>query len=425
MIPSGRKKKRIRYILALVVFLVLAGAGGIVLSTRKSSAKIPSVPSAEVILGDFVDYVELRGEVSVRSSSVISAPYEAGDLQILKLARSGSQVQKGDVAVEFDPTSLQRTAEQAQSSLKQVEAEIARANAQQRLEEEKIKTEVMSAQFELERAKLDASTGDVIPAIEKEKYVLALEKAEQKLRELNSRMESRRIALEADLAVIARKREKAKADIEQAEHNMAALTLTSPTAGIITLLPNSRARTNLLGGGSTPVFKEGDRAYSGAAIAEIPDLSTIQAKAPVSEADRGRVQPGQPVILNIEAVPDKVHKGIVRDISPLAKIDYSGYPVTKNFDLTVQLENPDPRLRPGMTAGIRVEVERVHGSIVIPAEAVFMKNAQTVGYVLSDGVYRERPLTLARRGAGQVMVSQGLRPGECIALKDPTMEQQK
>ena len=425
MSRSGRKKKRIKYILLLAVLLVVVGTGAVIFKARRSDAKTPSIPSAEVKLGDFVDYVELRGAISVRSSSVIAAPFDAGDLQILKLARSGSNVQKGDVVVEFDPSSLQRTAEQAQSSLKQVEAEIARANAQNRLAEEQIKTELMSAQFELERARLDASTGDVVPAIENEKNVLALEKAEQKLRELNSRMDSRHVALEADLSVIERKREKAKADIEQAEHNMAALTLTSPTDGIITMLPNSRARTNLLGGGSTPVFKEGDRAYSGAAIAEIPDLSTIQANAPVSEADRGRVQQGQPVILNIEAVPDKAHRGRVQDISPLAKMDYSGYPVTKNFDLTVQLENPDPRLRPGMTAGFRVEVERVPASIVIPAEAVFLKSGQTVAYVLSNGVYRERSLTLARRGTGQVMVSHGLKPGERIALKDPTLEQQK
>jgi HlyD family secretion protein len=303
--------------------------------------------------------------------------------------------------------------------LKQVEAEIARSNAQQRLAEEQIKTEVMSAQFQRERAKLDASTGDVVPKIENEKNILALEKSEQKLRELDGRMEARKVALEADLAGIARRREKARADLEQAEKSMAALTLTSPTTGIITMLPNSRARTNLLGGGSTPVFKEGDRAYAGAAIAEIPDLSTILAKAPVNESDRGRIQLGQPVILNIEAVPDKEHKGQVKDISPLAKVDYSSMPIKKNFDLSVALENPDPRLRPGMTATLRVEAERVHDALVIPADAVFLKDGQTVVYVLRDAGYRAQPVTLARRGVGKVMVSRGLSAGEHIALKDP------
>jgi len=423
MSPNGRRRKWVARSLGLILLLALA-AGGIYTITRRSKDAAVSIPSEEVRLGEFVDYVEMRGEIRVRSSTVVSAPYNAGDLQILKLARSGSEVKKGDVVVEFDPSTLQRNADQFRSTLKQVEAEIAKANAQQRLAEEQIKTEEMSAQFAVERARLDASTGDVVPAIENEKNALALDKAEHKLKELDSKKASRRVGTEADLAGIIRKQEKAKADLEQAERNMAALTLRSPMDGVITLLPNSRARTNYLSGG-TPIFKEGDRAYAGASIAEIPDLATIQANAPVTEVDRGRVQPGQPVILNIEAVPDKEHKGKVSEISPLAKLDYSGYPVTKNFDLTVQLENPDPRLRPGMTAGFRVEVERVPGSIVIPAGAVFEKGGQTVVYVLSDGAYRERPVTVARRGIGRVMVSRGLKPGERIALKDPTLEQQK
>ena len=423
MSPNGRRRKWVARSLGLILLLALA-AGGIYTITRRSKDAAVSIPSEEVRLGEFVDYVEMRGEIRVRSSTVVSAPYNAGDLQILKLARSGSEVKKGDVVVEFDPSTLQRNADQFRSTLKQVEAEIAKANAQQRLAEEQIKTEEMSAQFAVERARLDASTGDVVPAIENEKNALALDKAEHKLKELDSKKASRRVGTEADLAGIIRRQEKAKADLEQAERNMAALTLRSPMDGVITLLPNSRARTNYLSGG-TPIFKEGDRAYAGASIAEIPDLATIQANAPVTEVDRGRVQPGQPVILNIEAVPDKEHKGKVSEISPLAKLDYSGYPVTKNFDLTVQLENPDPRLRPGMTAGFRVEVERVPGSIVIPAGAVFEKGGQTVVYVLSDGAYRGRPVTVARRGIGRVMVSRGLKPGERIALKDPTLEQQK
>jgi len=423
MSPNGRRKKWWVHSFWVVPLLAVIAAGGIFLKAKHNN-KAPISPSAEVRRGDFVDYVELRGEIRVRSATVISAPYNAGDLQILKLARNGSQVKKGDVVVQFDPTPLQRSADQARSALKQVEAEIARAKAQQRLSDEQFLTETMSAQFGLERARLDASTGDVVPAIENEKNVLALDKAEQKLKELDAKKASRSVGTEADLAGIVRRQNKAKADLEQAERNMAALTLTSPRDGIITVLPNSRARTSIVGGGA-PIFKEGDRTYAGATIAEMPDLSTIQANAPVPEADRGRVQPGQPVVLQVEGVPDKEHKGKVSEISPLAKLDYSGYPVTKNFDLTVRLENPDPRLRPGMTAGFRVEVERVPNSIVIPAGAVFEKGGRLVAYVQSDGGYKERQVTVARRGIGRVMIASGLMAGEHIALKDPTIEQQK
>ena len=83
----------------------MAGAAIYVWGPRKKSMAA-TIPNAEVKLGDFIDYVELRGDIAVRSSKVILAPYNAGDLQILKIVQSGSSVKKGDVVVQFDPTSL-------------------------------------------------------------------------------------------------------------------------------------------------------------------------------------------------------------------------------------------------------------------------------------------------------------------------------
>jgi RND family efflux transporter MFP subunit len=420
---KSRSASWIRRLGLLLLVLLLAGAGIYVWGPWKKSMAA-TIPNAEVKLGDFIDYVELRGEIAVRSSKVILAPYNAGDLQILKLVQNGATIKKGDAVVQFDPTSLQRSADQYRATLNQVEAEIARANAQRRLVDEQNQTDVVSAQFGLERAQLDASTRDVVPAIENEKNVLVLAKAEQKLRELDIKLASSHAGAEADLAATLRKRDKAKADLDQAEQNLAALTLTSPSDGVITLLPNSRARLSYVGG-ATPVFKEGDRAWAGAAIAELPDMTTIHATAPLYEADRGRVELGQPVTLSIEAIPDKEHKGRVSEISPLAKVDYDSYPYRKSFDLRVQLEQPDSRLRAGMTAALRVEVERLHNSIVIPAGAVFDKGGRMVAYVLANGSYQERALNLARRSGAQVLVADGLKQGERVALKDPTLPENK
>ena len=338
-------------------------------------------------------------------------------LRSWKSGRLFSRVQS-DVVVQFDPTSLQRSSDQSRAVLRQVEAEIQRANAQQKMREEQILTDLQSARFGVERARLDASTQEVIPALEHEKNLLALEKAERKLREVETRIATSRIGAEADLAGVLRRRDKARADLEQAERNLAALTLTSPVEGIVSVLPNSRARTSIIGG-TAPVFKEGDRLWAGAAIVEVPDLSTIQANAPVYEADRGKIAPGQPVTLQVEAVPDREHKGLVSTISPLAKLDYSSFPIRKSFDLAVRLDQPDPRLRPGMSATFRVEVERLPGSILIPAEAVFDRGGRTMAYVLAGSGFEERPLELARRGAGRVQVARGLKQGERVALEDP------
>ncbi len=406
--------------MALILPFMLAAGAGLYLWRPWGKSEVSTIPTAAVKRGDFIDYVELRGEIAVGSSKVVTAPYNAGELQVLKLAADGAHVKKGDVVVVFDPTSLQRSADQFRAAMSQVEAEIARVNAQRRLADEQNQTDMMSAKFALERAELDAATRDVIPALENEKNLLAVARAEQRLRELDAKIASSRIGSEADLAGIYRRRDKARADLEQAEKNLAALTLTSPGDGTITLLPNSRARTNILGG-STPTFKEGDRAYAGAAIAEIPDMSTVHAKAPVYEADRGRVALGQRATCNIEATPDKEHKGRVSEISTLAKLDYSTYPTRKSFDLKVELEQRDPRLRAGMTAALRVEVERLPDSIIIPVEAVFDRAGRMAAYVRTDGGFQERTLQIARRNGWQALVASGLKQGELVALEDPTL----
>jgi hypothetical protein len=99
-----------------------------------------------------------------------------------------------------------------------VEAEIARANAQCRLLDEQKQTDVVSAKLGLERAQLDASARDVVPALENEKNMLVLAKAEQRLRELDIKSASSHTGAEADLAGTIRKSDKAKAESFKADN---------------------------------------------------------------------------------------------------------------------------------------------------------------------------------------------------------------
>jgi HlyD family secretion protein len=406
----GRRSKFRRLVYGLMLPALMAAGIFLYVPWRKADA--PNVPDAEVKLGDFVEYVQVRGEVRARSSTFINAPFNAGDLQILKLCKDGTLVKKGDVVVEFDPTSLQRTVDQSRSTLRQLDAQIARIKAQQLLRDEQSITDKVMAEFGVERATLDASKGPVVAAAENEKNRLALGKAKMKLLEVEQQIASNRVGAEADLTGILRKREKANFDLEQAQQRMAALTLTTPVDGLIMLQPNSRARAT--GTSTVPIFKEGDRAY--------PDLSTVQVNAPVDEADRGKLDLDQPATMRVDAVPDKELKGRVGVIGTIARIDIASL-LSKKFDMTILLEQSDPRLRPGMSATVRIAVLRLPNSILIPSEAIFEKNARAVAYVLTGGRFEERPIEVARQGDGEALIAHGLRPGERIALKDPTLEE--
>jgi RND family efflux transporter MFP subunit len=334
------------------------------------------------------------------------------------MAKTGAVLKKGDAVVEFDTAKLRETLQQRRSDLKQAEAEIEQGRAQAKLAEEQDLTDLEKARYDVQRAKLEVSKAEILSKIEGEKNKLLLADAEQHLREEEEKLASDRAKAAADNDGKKQKREKALRDVQVAEQDIAALTLRAPVDGMVTILPNWRASGWF--SDSAPPFKEGDRAWQGAQIAEFPDISTLRVNGRVEEADRGRVKEGQAATVRVDAVPDKEFPAHVVEISALAKVDFSAWPYPRNFDVSVQLDQGDARVRPGMSATTRVGVEKLSACILIPPEATFQKLGKTVAYVLSGSRFEERDILVAKRSESQVAVARGLKPGERVALKDPT-----
>jgi HlyD family secretion protein len=410
-----RKPRTRRWMLGLGTILV---AGSIALGIAWRWNGTPrDIPTAEVKRGEFMDRIQLRGEITARKSISIIAPFNAGDLQIIKLIRNGTYVKKGEIVVQFDALTLERTLNQKRSELKQAAAEIERTIAQGRITEEKNLTEVTKARYDVERARLEASKQEILSKIEGEKTALALANAEQKLHEVEAKLAADRVSVAADVESTKQKRDKALFEVRQSERQSAAMTLRAPAEGMLTLMQNWRAGGAF--GDNAPEFKEGDRAWPGAALAELPDLSSMRVSARIEESDRGRLQVGQEAIVRADAVPDKELSAHVVEISTLAKMDFSGWPPKKNFNVALQLENLDPRLRPGMSATARAAVEKLPDSILIPSEASFQRGGKTIVYVLRGQSFEPREIEVRKRGEGKLVVSKGVVPGERVALKDP------
>ncbi len=402
-------------------FLLFALLASVVLAAGwwwRRPAVVAGIPIADVVAGDFLDTLPLRGEIKPVKSIVLNAPVIAtGDLRIFKLAKSGSMVKRGDPVVQFDTTTLQRTLDEKRSELKRAEADIEKARAQARMQDEQNATEQVKARDDVERARLDTTAEELLSPVEAQEKRLALDDARQKLRATDEKVVSGRQASAADLESLRQKRDKAEAEVKQAESNLASMTLAAPADGMVTLMANWSAAGGL---SNPPDFREGDRPWPGAAIAEIPSMANIVAMAHVDEADRGRLQVGQTVSVRIDALPDKDLAGTIADISTLARADIGSWPPVRNFDVRIALARSDPALRPGMSATLRVVVDRVARATLVPAPSVFARDGRTIVYVLRGGRFEARPIEVARRSSEQVAVARGLKAGERVALKDPT-----
>jgi RND family efflux transporter MFP subunit len=407
--------RRPRNAVVTVTAVIIVAVVGFAAVGRGSA---PDLPTAEVTRGDFTDMLEIRGEIRPVRSVVLASPMQAGELQIIKLAKSGTMVKPGDVVVQFDGTTLQRTIQEKQSELRQADAEIEQQRAQSRITEEQNATALMKAQYDLQRAKLDVQKGDTIPRIQLEQAKLAVLDAEQRLKELEAKIKADQTAAQANVAARMRKREKAIADLERAQRGLQNLELKAPSAGMVNVLPNPRS-----GGmfGGEQEFREGDRAWAGASVVELPDLTSVHLEARLDESDRGRLNSGQDATVRIEAIPGKEFKARIDGISLLARVDFSsGWPPPKNFDLRLALLEMDPRVRPGMTAIARIATERIPNMVLVPSEAVFQKDGSPIVYVLDGSKFVERRVQISRRGKEQAAVTAGVEPGARIATRRPT-----
>jgi multidrug efflux pump subunit AcrA (membrane-fusion protein) len=76
-------------------------------------------------------------------------------------------------------------------------------------------------------------------------------------------------------------------------------------------------------------------------------------------------------------------------------------------------------LRPGLLADVEIIVERIPNAIHIPAQAIFEKDGHPVVWVQRGRRFQQRGVKLARRSESTMVISDGLKPGEVIALSDP------
>jgi HlyD family secretion protein len=77
-------------------------------------------------------------------------------------------------------------------------------------------------------------------------------------------------------------------------------------------------------------------------------------------------------------------------------------------------------LRPGLLADVEITVERIPNAIHIPAQAIFEKDGKPAVWVETGHRFQQRIVKLARRSESTMVISEGLKPGEVIALSDPT-----
>ena len=406
--------------LAIAVAAIVVTVGAVVYGARQMRTDQSQVPSMVLEKSTFINTLDVRGEIRPIRSVVLTAPSSGSDLQIIEIAPNGANVRAGDVVIRFDSMAPQRILDQRRSELQQANSEVAKVEAEGRRRIQAAEATLAELRSAAERARLDLARTELVSKVEGEKLSLALADAEQRVKAQAVRLEGERRSTEADLSIVKQKRDKAAFDVADNERIIASLSMKSPADGQISLMPNFRVAQGF--SRSAPEFKRGDRAWFGAPIAELPDLSSVRMSCRVDEADRARVPPNAKVRVRIDAIPDRELPGTIDQVSIVAKPDFATFPPIRNFDVSIAMSESDKRIKSGMSATAVIELDQLDGVIVVPDTAVFSRDGQTLLYVVSRRSIEPRPVTVARRSRDRVAIASGVNAGERIALRDPTIE---
>jgi len=181
--------------------------------------------------------------------------------------------------------------------------------------------------------------------------------------------------------------QRAEGALRQINDALSKTTIYSPADGSISSL-TSRVGERVVGTSQ----------FAGTEVMRIANLDNMEARVNVNENDVPNVHVGQSARISVDAYPDRVIKGIVREIASTATTKNAGsQEEVTNFEVKISIPDRSVQLRPGMSATADVETATVANAVVVPIQSV---TARLAGSNLSPEERERNTAQAAARDGG-------------------------
>lgn len=364
---------------ALVGAVTLASAGWL------AHAPDPAFETVTLARSDIESRVNAVGTLKPLAQVEIGARV-SGQIERLHV-KAGDRVEKGQLLVEIDPRIAQAAVNAARAEQADLEAQLAEQRAQrQRARQERERQRAMHADGATPRQALEAAEAD-------------WQVAEARVAQLQARIR------------------KTASTLDGHETELGYTRVHAPFAGtVISLLAEQGQTLNAT--------------YQTPTLMRIADLSTMTVWTDVSEADVGRVRPGQAVSFTTLGGEGRRWAGVVRQILPAPEEPKgsepgdtaAAAPEVVAYRVLFDVDNADGVLMPQMTAQVSFRVAHARDVLAAPLEALAPvagePGAYTARVLAADGRPVERRVRLGVRNrlAGEVL--DGLAAGERLVLRE-------
>ncbi len=254
----------------------------------------------------------------------------------------------------------------------------------------------------------------------------------RQLAQLQSDVEQTRLALD-------RAKLKASSDIVQAEaalkakqaefeqqqsklakidEQIAKTRITAPRDGLVVYATSTRTSGGR--GGMTQPLEEGQTVRERQELIYLPSTSAMMAELMIHESSLEKVQPGQPVRVTVDALPERLFEGEVRAIAPLPDAQSMFMsPDRKVYATKVFLHGENPELRTGMSCRAEIIVSELSDATYVPSQAVVRLAGRPTVYVRSKDAFLPRTVEVGLDNVSMVHIVSGVSVGEVVSLSPP------
>jgi len=407
-------------VIPVSVLLVIVGLlAWLALRTQFAGGPPPAaLKTAQVVQGTFKRTIRVTGQTSARNFANITvprvrAPDSGRSMTLLRLAQPGSLVKAGDVVAEIDAQSLIDHIDDHKDRLAQAANNIKKRLAEQAVDWERLQQTLRVAKANWDKALLDLKAAEVKTELERELYRIRAEEAEANYKQLLAEVELTKQRHAADLRIleIAHKREQIQ--VENHEEDLKRFSIRTPMNGLVVMQQIFRS-------GEMAQIREGDQVSPGQQILKVVDLSSMQLEGAINQAENTLLRVGQPARVGLDAFPGLEFPGTVYAIGALAVRPGRGESYwLRTVPIRIAIHGTDPRLLPDLSAWADVEIEKEDNVLMAPLHAVHTENGRHFVYVKRGNSFEKRQVQLGSRNQTHVVVREGLRAGEQVALERP------
>lgn len=411
--------KRRALIWGIAGLVVVAAATPFLFAVPSLPDRGDAVPSTKITRGPLKLTVYATGEIRAGRTATLVAPPAGGQLRLVTMLTTGTNVKAGEIVFEIDPADQEFALEQARSQMAEAEQQIVKLKADTAVQAAEDAVALLTAQYDVRRGELDTAGNDLIGAIEAQKNVLTLQEARQRLAQLQQDVKSRSATNEAALAVLVEQRTKASLAFDRAKSIIESLVVKAPFDGVVASKENRDAAGGFFFGQALPEYRQGDTTFSGRAIADVIETGKMEVRAKINETDRDNLQTGQLATIESDALPGQTFAARVGALSGLAsRGNWFETSAVRQFDVSFTLDQPDPRLLAGSSVRLVIDGRVVDQALQVPRQSIFEKNGKTFVYIKAGDRFERRDVKVTDSTESRAVVS-GVNEGDVIALIDP------